>query len=155
MRGTAGKECAAGSTLEKPVGPIRTPFPHSCFVNPFPMAYDSLFADRMRDSLHRQGAEFDEEKMMGGIIFMVDEKMCCGTHLDKGSGENQMMARLGKIGVERESKKHPACSMMQLGGRPMRGFARITQAGVDTDDQLDYWIQRCLAHNPEAKRSKK
>lgn len=53
------------------------------------MAYNELFADRIRRSLHDKNALVTEEKkMFGGMAFMVHEKMCIGIH------EEKLMARI-------------------------------------------------------------
>ena len=47
------------------------------------MAYDEYLADRVRNQFFALKYHFEEKKMMGGLCFMVDEKMCCGIHIDK------------------------------------------------------------------------
>ena len=38
------------------------------------MAYDEYLADRVRQTFKELKVAFAEKKMMGGLIFMVDEK---------------------------------------------------------------------------------
>jgi len=45
------------------------------------MAYSEYQADRIRTRLI--GINYYEKKMMGGIIFMVQEAMCVGLDFDK------------------------------------------------------------------------
>jgi hypothetical protein len=40
------------------------------------MAYDEYLTDRIRKAFRDQHAFFEEKKMMGGICFLVDGKMC-------------------------------------------------------------------------------
>ncbi|WP_239540728.1 TfoX/Sxy family protein [Spongiivirga citrea] len=47
------------------------------------MAYNEFLADRIRRFFQDQKSNFYEKKMMGGLCFMVDDKMCCGIHFDK------------------------------------------------------------------------
>ena len=47
------------------------------------MAYDEYLADRIRQQLKEKRKSFDELKMMGGLLFKVDNKMLCGIHIDK------------------------------------------------------------------------
>ena len=47
------------------------------------MAYDEYLADRIRRVFAEKHTSYSEKKMMGGLCFMVDEKMCCGIHFDK------------------------------------------------------------------------
>ena len=42
------------------------------------MAYDEHLADRIQNILTDKNISFDEKKMMGGLTFMVDDKMCVG-----------------------------------------------------------------------------
>ena len=46
------------------------------------MAYDELLADRIRQCLPAN-TNYTEKKMMGGLIFMVNDKMCIGVDIDK------------------------------------------------------------------------
>jgi hypothetical protein len=118
------------------------------------MAFDIYLADRVRNILLERNAPFREMKMMGGLCFMVDEKMCCGLMYSKKKEIDLFMARIGpdehvKV-LEREG-----CKPMDFTGRPMKNFVFVTPLGTDTDEQLAYWVDLCLAYNPLAKRSKK
>ena len=42
------------------------------------MAYDEYLADRIRAVLESRKISFEEMKMMGGLCYMVDDKMCVG-----------------------------------------------------------------------------
>ena len=59
------------------------------------MAYDEFLADRARQLLKEKSVSFSEKKMMGGLCFMVDEKMCFGMHIDKDTKSSLLMARVG------------------------------------------------------------
>ncbi len=118
------------------------------------MAYDEFLADRIRQNLKERSANFDELKMMGGLCFRVDGKMLCGIHIDKTSEENLLMCRIGEQAYETEiSNEHSL--PMDFTGRPMKGYIFVKQDGFDLDDQLDYWIGKCMEFNPFAKASKK
>ncbi len=118
------------------------------------MAYDEYLADRVRRTLNEKHTPFEELKMMGGLCFKVDDKMLCGLLQDKQSGENLLMARIGEAAYETEIEKD-CCLPMDFTGRPMRGYTFITADGIDSEDDLSYWIDKCLAFNPMAKSSKK
>lgn len=118
------------------------------------MAYDEYLADRIRRALAEKHAPFRELKMMGGLCFLVDDKMFCGLLQDKQTGENLLMARIGEAAYETEIEKD-CCLPMDFTGRPMRGYTFITADGFDTEDDLSYWMDRCLEFNPLAKASKK
>lgn len=111
------------------------------------MAYNEHLADRIRQVLSRKGMSFVEKKMMGGLCFMVAEKMCVGVE------SNMLMARVGADNYQRALSR-PGCKPMDFTGRPLTGFVFVEDAGIDSDENLSYWIQLCLDFNPLAKRSR-
>lgn len=118
------------------------------------MAYDEFLADRVRLGLNDKNVVYRELKMMGGLCFMVDEKMLCGVLTNKKNGENLLMARIGEEAYEKELERSE-CLEMDFTGRPMKGYTFVTPEGFDTDEDLYYWIDLCLVFNPFAKSSKK
>lgn len=118
------------------------------------MAYDEFLADRARLLLKEKSVSYLEKKMMGGLCFMVDDKMCFGMHIDKGTNTSLLMARVGLDQYEKAlAKKH--CTEMNFTGRTMKGYVFISEDGFDMEEDLNYWIQLCLNFNPQAKSSKK
>lgn len=118
------------------------------------MAYDEFLADRVKNIFTEKRVSFEARKMMGGLCFLVDGKMCCGLHIDKKYNDSLLMARIGEKAYENEISKE-CCLPMDFTGRPMRGYIFITPEGFDTDSNLEYWIQLCLEFNPLAKSSRK
>lgn len=118
------------------------------------MAYDEYLADRIRKAFNELKAKPLEKKMMGGLCFMVDGKMCCGIHFDKKKQTDLLMARIGEAACEKAMKKK-GCHPMDFTGRPMRGYVFVSPDGFDKDRDLKYWIGLCMAFNPLAKASKK
>lgn len=118
------------------------------------MAYDENLADRVRQVLQKKRVVFEEKKMMGGLCFMVDDKMCLGLDTDKSTGKPRMMARVGEESYTEALNKEYATEMAMT-GRPMKGFVFVEPAGFDMQDDLDEWVQLCLDFNPFAKKSKK
>jgi len=112
------------------------------------MAYNEFLADRIRQAFKDKGFDPEEKKMMGGICYMVNDKMCAGVIDDK------LMARLDPD-IYDEALTRKGCRAMDLTGRPMKGFVYIEPEGIDMDDELSEWIQLCLDYNPKAKSSKK
>jgi len=118
------------------------------------MAYDEFLADRARQILRNEHIAFEEKKMMGGLCFMVNEKMCFGLDMDKNKNSSRLMCRVGKDNDEKLlARAH--CSPMDFTRRAMRGYIFVSSEGLDTDEQLIFWIQQCLDFNPKANRSKK
>ena len=118
------------------------------------MAYDELLADRIRNYFSSQKISFEDKKMMGGLCFMVDDKMCCGIHFDKKKGMDLLMARIGEE-ASMEAMNREGCHPMDFTGRPMKGYVFVSPDGFDMDEQLEYWLNLCIAFNPFAKSSKK
>ncbi len=112
------------------------------------MAYDEFLEERITRILNEKGAPFRSMKMMGGLCYMVDEKMCTGIVKD------HLMARVGPD-VYESVLSRPGCKPMDFTGRPMKGYVFVSGEGIDSDDDLSYWIQLCLDFNPLAKSSKK
>ena len=92
--------------------------------------------------------------MMGGLCFMVDDKMCCGIHFDKKRQTDLLMARIGEE-ASLEAMNKPGCQPMDFTGRPMRGYVFVTPEGFDSEEDLGAWLELCIAFNPLAKASRK
>lgn len=112
------------------------------------MAYDEFLADRIRVQLKSKKFPFFEKKMMGGLCFMVDEKMCIGIV------KKNLMVR---IDPENQDKLLTinGSRPMDFTGKPMKGFLFVEPIGYDMDEDLEFWVNECLAFNPKAKSSKK
>lgn len=117
------------------------------------MPYSEFLADRVRSRLVSSGNVL-EKKMMGGLVFMVHEKMCIGVDTDRKSGDDRLMVRVGKA-VYDDLLLRPGCREMDFTGKPMKGFLFIYPEGFDSDADLDFWVEKALLFNREAKASKK
>jgi TfoX/Sxy family transcriptional regulator of competence genes len=111
------------------------------------MAYNEKLADRTRELLSAK-RKVEEKKMMGGLTFMVNSKMCVGI-----LGDN-LMARIDPEVYESALKKKD-CREMDFTGRPMKGFVFVGPEGTKTKDDLEYWINLALDYNRKAKASRK
>lgn len=118
------------------------------------MAFNEESAQQIRLALFEKGIVFTEKRMFSGVCFMVDDKMCCGTHIDKKTGEDFMLCRIGEEAYE-AALERPDCIPMEFTGKAMKGFVFVTENGLRNRQSLDYWLQLCLDFNPKAKRSKK
>jgi hypothetical protein len=110
------------------------------------MAFDEYLGERIRHILQSKNIRFLEKKMMGGLLFMVNDKMCCGIHIDKKFGDSLLMAKIGETAYQTEIEKD-CCLPMDFTGRPMKGFIFVTPEGFDLDTDLEYWIQLTLDFN--------
>ena len=112
------------------------------------MAYSEQLAERIHQVLDEKKAGYSAKKMMGGLTFMVDDKMCVGVV------KETLMARIG-IDAYEDALTKKGCLPMDFTGRPMKGYVFIAPDGIDFDEDLEYWIQLALDYNPLAKASKK
>ena len=112
------------------------------------MAYDELLADRIRLTLQSKNVHHTEKKMMGGIGFMVDDKLCIGIF------RNELMCRVHPDKMSDYLERNGARQMIH-GGREMKGYLNVSDEGFDMDSDLEFWVQACLEFNPLAKASKK
>jgi TfoX/Sxy family transcriptional regulator of competence genes len=111
------------------------------------MAYNETLALRIREALAAQ-PKVEEKKMMGGLTFMVNGKMCVGIVQD------DLMARIDpEVYVTALTKK--GCREMDFTGKPMKGFVFISPEGTKRKEDLDYWIGLAMDFNKRAKASKK
>lgn len=108
------------------------------------MAFNEFLADRVRQRI--KGHETLEKKMMGGLIFMVNGKMCIGVDQDRQTKGDRLMVRLGKE-VYEEVLKRPGCRIMDFTGREMKGFVFVYAEGYDNESDLDFWVEKALAFN--------
>lgn len=118
------------------------------------MAFDESIVQKISEFLLKRGVDFYGKKMFSGVCFMVDDKMCCGTHIDKKTGESVLLCRIG------EERYHEALESndvlpMNFTGKVMKGYIYVTENGIKDKSKLEYWLQLCLDFNPLAQRSKK
>lgn len=105
-------------------------------------------AERIADVLTAKNVIFGQKKMFGGDCFMVDDKMLAGTY--KGG----MMARIDPVEAEVLVNRKGASQMIH-GGKAMLGYLFLEPEGYESDADLVFWLEKCLAFNPKAKSSAK
>ena len=109
------------------------------------MAFSEYLADRVRSRLSQAGL-VEEMKMMGGLIFMVNGKMCIGVDIDKEKNADRLMVRVGKLPYQQLLEKEGS-RQMDFTGKPMRGFLFIDPEGFDSEEDLDFWVTKALEFN--------
>jgi TfoX/Sxy family transcriptional regulator of competence genes len=112
------------------------------------MAYDEYLAERVAKTLKEKNIDFKEMKMMGGIAYMVNDKMCVGIT------NSDLMARIDPI-IYEEALTNKGVREMDFTKKPMKGWIYVSPEVIDTDEDLADWIQLALDYNPKAKSSKK
>jgi TfoX/Sxy family transcriptional regulator of competence genes len=111
------------------------------------MAYDEKLANRVRERISEL-PEMYEKEMMGGLVFMYNEKMCLGIIKD------ELMCRIDPELHDLEVEK-TGCRTMDFTNRPMKGYILIEEEGMRSNKDFDYWIELALNFNARAKASKK
>lgn len=100
------------------------------------MAYDEALAERVQRVL-ADAPLVSEQKMFGGLTFMVGGNMCCGV-----VGQD-LMLRVGPQAYE-EALAEPHTRPMDFTGRPMVGMIYVSGDGCSTEASLRSWLDRAL-----------
>ena len=111
------------------------------------MAYNKDLADRVREQLVNLPV-IDEKEMMGGLVFMVNDKICIGIIKD------EMMCRINPEYHE-NAVELTGCRTMDFTKRPMKGYVMIDETGFKSQKDFLYWIHLAMEFNHLAKSSKK
>jgi TfoX/Sxy family transcriptional regulator of competence genes len=111
------------------------------------MAYNELLAQRIRNRLENL-PDVIEKEMMGGLTFMVNDKMCVGIIKD------EMMCRINPE-LHEQAVEKLGCRTMDFTKRPMKGYVMVDELGMKSQKDFDYWINLSLEFNKVAKSSKK
>lgn len=109
------------------------------------MAYSDYLVERVRNRIPASQIS-EEKKMMGGLIFMVNNKMCIGVDMDKKTGQDRLMVRVGKLPYE-NLLQVKGSRVMDFTGSVMRGFLFIDPEGFDSEEDLDFWVEKALEFN--------
>jgi len=117
------------------------------------MVYDNYLTDRVRSIFTDKHIAFIEKKMMGGLCFMVNNKMCVGVDQDK-QGNDRLMVRLDPEFYQ-QALTFNGASPMDFTGRPMTGYVFVNAEGMNEGAALIKWIDHAIEFNPKAKSSKK
>lgn len=112
------------------------------------MAYSEQLAERLRAYFAGKNIVFEEKKMMGGLCFMVDGKMCVGVTAD------DLMVRLDPE-IYNDVLEKEGARPMDFTGRPMKGFVFVEEPALSGKRALGHWVDLALEFNPRAKSSKK
>jgi TfoX/Sxy family transcriptional regulator of competence genes len=98
------------------------------------VAYDEKLADRLRELL---GGESDltEKKMFGGLAFLVGGNMAVAA-----SGQGGILVRVDPAESDALVTTTNA-RLMEMRGRPMRGWLRVDAEDVRTKRELAKWVE--------------
>ena len=79
-----------------------------------------------------------ESKMFGGVAFMVNGNMSCGTAKDG------LVVRVGPALYD-DALRRPHAVHMDFAGRVMRGFVFVKPPGYKADSALKIWVGLSLS----------
>ena len=101
------------------------------------MAYDEQLAERVRAVLSDEFG-VTEQKMFGGLAFMLRGNMCVGV-----MGDDLIL----RLGPDRgpTALEEPGISVMDFTGRPMKAFVMAEPATIASDDDLRRWVGEAVA----------
>jgi hypothetical protein len=97
------------------------------------MAYDEDLADRIRELIAGE-AGVTEMRMFGGLAFLIGGHMAVSA-----SGEGGVMVRVDPADTDSLVAGDNA-RIVEMRGRPMRGWLRVDADDVRTKRQLARWV---------------
>ena len=103
------------------------------------MAYDEALAERIRGLLGSE-RNVTEKKMFGGLSFLIGGNMAVAA-----SGQGGLLVRVDPEESDELVASTPA-TLMEMGGRSMRGWLRVDSADVSADGDLAVWVERGTAY---------
>lgn len=105
-----------------------------------------ILLERVRAAFKRV-KRVKEQKMFGGITFMVNGKMCVS------AGKDRLMFRVDPEMHDDLVGKNGA-RVVRMGGRAYRGFFFINAARLRDAKALQFWMALARDYNKHAKRRK-
>jgi TfoX/Sxy family transcriptional regulator of competence genes len=102
------------------------------------VAYDESLAARIRE--HAAGEPVEEKKMFGGLAFLLGGHMAVAA-----SGQGGLMVRCAPEETE-ALLEEPGASPMEMRGRSMGGWLRVSADAVESEPDLGRWVDRGLAY---------
>ena len=98
------------------------------------MAYDEDLANRLRDLLADEDG-VTEKKMFGGLAFLVRGNMSVSA-----SGKGGLLARIDPADTD-AALARPHVTRMEMRGKEMDGWLRVSGDAVADDDALQRWVE--------------
>jgi TfoX/Sxy family transcriptional regulator of competence genes len=100
------------------------------------VAYDEALAARIREQVI--GEPVEEKKMFGGLAFLLGGHMAVAA-----SGQGGLMVRCSPDDTD-ALVAEPGVSRMEMRGKAMDGWLRVSSDVVEDDDALARWVDRGL-----------
>ena len=100
------------------------------------MAYDEQLAQRLYELIAKRD-DFHEQKMFGGLGFLLRGNMCFGIWKDS------LKLRLGESQT-RQAFKRKNVKPFDITGREMKGWVMVAPQGMKTKVTLQRWITQAI-----------
>ena len=100
------------------------------------MAYDETLAKRL-SQLIAQRDDFYQQKMFGGVGFLLRGNMCFGVY------KNDLILRLGEEQAQKALKKANT-KPFDITGRAMKGWVMVTPDGMKSENTLRRWVTQAI-----------
>ena len=97
------------------------------------MPCDEMLVVRIRAALSDQPG-LKEQKMFGGVCFMLNGNMACGVH------KTDLIVRVGPE-KHAQALSRPHARLFDLTGRPMTGWVSVSSPGFATEQDLKQWLR--------------
>jgi len=97
------------------------------------MAYSADLELRIRKIVGRWKG-VTSKKMFGGTAHLLNGNMLAGVY------KNFLIVRLGEKRFEK-AMKNPSAKVMDITGKPMKGWIMVSAEGYGTDSDLKSWIE--------------
>lgn len=101
------------------------------------MAFDEGLADQVRARLDYENVT--EQRMFGGIAFMIDGNMAVGVR------DDELMVRVGKEAHEQAVSRLGARTF-DMGARPMEGWISVSRDGLSDEADFNAWVDQGAAY---------
>lgn len=116
------------------MGSSRDPLPPAAVITIIAMAYDQELAERIRQLIGNDPG-LTEKKMFGGLAFMIGGNMAIAA-----SSEGGVMVRVDPAQSD-SVRATTNATLVQMRGRDMPGWLRVSSDDLRTDKQLAPWVE--------------
>jgi hypothetical protein len=103
------------------------------------MPFDVTLAKGIRDIVQDEPG-ISEQRMFGGLAFLIDGHMAVAA-----SGGSGILVRVDPADTP-SLLAEPHIARMEMGGRAMDGWLRISSDAVVTQEALRSWVERGIAY---------
>ncbi len=100
------------------------------------MAYDKELANRLSKLIANRN-DFHEQKMFGGIGYLLHGNMCFGIW------KNSLILRLGESQAQ-AALKNKNVILFDITGRPMKGWVMVKPGDIKTQPALKQWVKQAI-----------